>query len=182
MKSKIILKEYINPLNSERKVLKIIWYFINILVLKNSFIVSTRFKVFILKIFGARIGDNVVIKPRVNIKYPWNLKIGNNTWIGENVWIDNLDMVTIGDNVCLSQGSMILCGNHNYKKKSFDLILKPIIIEDGAWLCAKALLCPGSIMKSHSILTAGSVGVKIMEEYCVYKGNPAIKVSKRKIM
>lgn len=73
-------------------------------------------------LFVAKIGKVAVIKPLVNIKYPWRLKIGNNVWIGENVWIDNLDDVTIANNVCIiSQFSLLLSGNNNYKEQSFDL-------------------------------------------------------------
>ena len=94
-----------------------------------------------LKIFGAKIGSGVILKPGINIKYPWHLKIGDNCWIGENVWIDNLSQVTIKSDVCLSQGAMLLCGNHNYKRATFDLVLEPIIIESGAWLGAKTIIC-----------------------------------------
>ena len=57
----------------------------------------------------------------MNIKYPWFLAIGDHTWIGEKVWIDNLAEVAIGANCCVSQGAMLLCGNHNYKKSTFEL-------------------------------------------------------------
>ena len=65
--------------------------------------------------FGAKIGKGVIIRPGVSVKYPWKLQIGDNTWIGENVWIDNLSNIIIGKNVCVSQGAMLLSGNHNYK-------------------------------------------------------------------
>ena len=68
-------------------------------------------KVFLLRLFGAQIGSNVVIKPHVNIKFPWRLTIGDNVWIGEQVWIDNLDIVNIGNNVCISQGSVLFAHN-----------------------------------------------------------------------
>lgn len=100
-----------------------LWYFANSAILNNSFIPFSRIKIKVLRLFGAKIGKGVVIKPSVNIKYPWNLKIGDYVWIGENVWIDNLVEVSIGDNVCISQGAMLLCGNHNYKKTSFDLMV-----------------------------------------------------------
>ena len=85
------------------KIKLIIWYFTNLLFFKNAYIVSSKLKVYILKAFGTKIGENITIKPSVNIKYPWNLTIGNNVWIGENVWIDNLDKIEIEDNVCISQ-------------------------------------------------------------------------------
>jgi len=157
----------------------LLWYIINTIIV-NSYILPISFiKVFILRLFGAKIGINVNIKPKVNIKYPWRLTVGDNVWIGEKVWIDNLDKVIIGSNSCLSQGSMLLCGNHNYKKKSFDLITAKIIIEDGVWIGARSIVCPGIICKSHAVLTTGSVATKNMDEYSVYSGNPAVFVRKR---
>jgi putative colanic acid biosynthesis acetyltransferase WcaF len=132
-----------------------------------------------LRVFGAEIGKGVVIKPAVNIKYPWLLSIGHHAWIGERVWIDNLAKVRIGDNCCISQGAMLLCGNHNYKKPTFDLIVKPITLEEGAWVGAFAIVCPGVTLKSHAILTVQSVATETLEAFGLYKGNPAIRIRER---
>ncbi len=163
------------------KVKRTLWYFLNFFFLKSFLPYPSSFKVLILKVFGAKIGKGVVIKPDVNIKYPWFLEIGDNSWIGEGVWIDNIAQVKIGSNVCVSQGSYILTGNHDYKKESFDLMVKPVVIEDGVWVGAKSVVCPGVTLKSHSILSVGSVLTADTEEYAVYKGNPAVKVRKRVI-
>ena len=157
-----------------------VWHFINALFF-NSFNPLIGLKVFLLKMFGAKIGKGLYIKPYVNIKFPWLLTIGDYCWIGENVWIDNLTDVTIGNNCCISQGAMLLCGNHNYKKQTFDLILGKIVIEDGAWIGAKSVVCPGVTVKSHAILTVGSVASNDLEAYRIYKGNPAVVVRKREI-
>lgn len=158
----------------------ITWYFINALFFKSSFPISS-FKKFLLKLFGCQIEKGVVIKPHVNIKYPWRLKIGKNVWIGENVWIDNLANISIGDNCCISQGAMLLTGNHDYKKSSFDLMIGEITLEEGVWIGAKTVVCPGLKCFSHSVLTAGSIATKNMEAYSIYTGNPAIKVKDRQI-
>ena len=156
-----------------------LWYFTNILFFINPLNPVISLKVRILRMFGAKIGNNVCIKPSVNIKYPWNLTIGDNVWVGENVWIDNLAKVTIRDNVCISQGALLLCGNHNYKKTTFDLIVGEINIEEGAWVGAKSTVCPGVTLHSHSILAVGSIATKDIEPYCIYQGNPAKKVRDR---
>jgi putative colanic acid biosynthesis acetyltransferase WcaF len=132
-----------------------------------------------LGVFGAKIGKGLVIKPHVSIKYPWNLTIGDHCWIGERTWIDNLDKVSIGNNVCLSQGALILSGNHDYKSTKFDLIVKPIIIEDGAWIGAKSIVCQGVTIKSHAVLLVNSVAVQDLDSYCIYRGNPAEKIKER---
>jgi len=110
-----------------------IWYIVNQFFLISYFPFSS-IKVFLLRVFGAKVGKGVVIKPHVNVKYPWRLTIGNYSWIGEGVWIDNLEDVFIGNNCCVSQDVLLLCGNHNYKKSTFDLMTEKIILEDGVWL------------------------------------------------
>ena len=91
---------------------QLIWYFVNVLFFKSSFNPFSSLKVALLRAFGAKVGRGVVIKPSVNIKYPWKLSIGDYSWIGEEVWIDNLDQVKIGANCCISQGALLLCGSH----------------------------------------------------------------------
>ena len=158
-----------------------LWYLVNALFFENYVFPFSKIKVSLLRVFGAKIGKGVVIKPNVTIKYPWLLEIGDHVWIGEQVWIDNLAKVTIGDHVCISQGALLLCGNHNYKKPSFDLIVGKITIEDGAWIGAKAVVCPDVIVHSHAILSVGSVATKNLESYSIYQGNPATKIRDRKI-
>ena len=140
--------------------IRILWYFVNSIFINSYCLPISPLKVFILKLFGAKIGKNVIIKPKVNIKYPWKLIIGNYTWIGEKVWIDNLGIVKIGEHCCLSQESMLLSGNHNYKKPSFDLIVKPIILENGSWVGAKSTVCPGVTLHSNAVLSVGSIATK----------------------
>jgi putative colanic acid biosynthesis acetyltransferase WcaF len=157
----------------------ILWFLLSPLTINTYLPWPLFFKKVILNLFGAKIAKNVIIKPKVNIKYPWKLSIGQNTWIGEKVWIDNLDFVTIGANVCISQGAFLLTGNHNYRSDTFDLIIKPISLEDGVWIGARAIVCPGVVCFSHSILSVGSVTSKNLDAYSIYKGNPAIQVATR---
>ena len=162
------------------KLIQFIWIFFNALFLKNSWFIFMSFKVFLLRSFGAKIGQGIVIKTNVNIKFPWKLVIGNDVWIGEGVWIDNLDKVTIGNDVCLSQGALLLTGNHDYKSSSFDYKNEPIRIGNGVWIGAKSVVCPGVICEDESILTVGSVATKDLISLGIYQGNPATYIRQRK--
>lgn len=177
------LKSYNNhPYHPGGTVIKrILWHYVNAFVFKSSLFPMYGLKVALLRLFGAKIGNNVQIKPNVNIKYPWNLNIGNEVWIGEEVWIDSLVMITIGSNVCLSQGALLLTGSHNYKKPSFDLITGSIVLQDGVWIGAKAVVNQGITVGSHAVLTTGSIAKKNMDAYGIYQGNPAMKVRERVI-
>ena len=158
-----------------------LWHFTNHLIFNNGLFPFSSVKILILRLFGAKVRSGVNIKPSVNIKYPWLLKVGENTWIGENVWIDNLTSVEIGNNVCLSQGAMLLTGNHNYKLSTFDLMIGEIILEDGVWIGACSLVCPGITCFSHSILSINSVATKNLDAFGIYQGNPAVKVRVRDV-
>ena len=164
------------------KLKRALWYFINTCFFKSSWNISTNVKTFWLRVFGADIGKAVVIKPGVNIKYPWKLKIGNHCWIGEGVWLDNLDQITMEDSVCISQGAYLVCGNHNYKSSSFDLMIAPIYVKHGSWIGAKGIIGPGVTVGSHAVLSLGAVATKDLEPYTVYSGNPAVAIHKRKIV
>jgi len=133
----------------------------------------------VLRAFGARIGVGVTIKPQVKITFPWKLVIGNHVWLGEECWLLNLEHITIADNVCISQRAFLCTGNHNYKSPVFDLIVKPIDIEEGAWIGAGALVGPGVKVGSHAVLTAGSVATDDLQPFGVYRGNPAILLKQR---
>lgn len=160
---------------------RMLWFYVNSLFFKSGIIPSSRIKVYLLRLFGASVGKGVVIKPCVNIKYPWLLQIGDHSWIGEDVWIDNLVRVYIGNHVCLSQGALLLTGSHNYKDPAFGLMTGNIVLEDGVWIGAKAIVCQGVTAGDHSVLNAASVATKNMEVCAIYQGNPAIKIRLRLI-
>ena len=160
----------------------ILWYFTHALFFINPLNLFSFTKVFLLRLFGAKIGKGVYIKPSARIKYPWKLIVGDHTWIGERVWIDNVESVVIGANVCLSQDALLLTGSHDHTKTTFDYLCAGIILEDGVWIGARSIVGKGVICRSHSILSINSVAEKELEPYVIYKGNPAQAVIKRKII
>lgn len=160
---------------------RLLWHLTNAIFLDSQFILSSRLKVLLLRLFGAKVGEGVVIKPRVNVKYPWHLQIGDHVWIGEGAWLDSLTTIQIGSHVCLSQGAYLCTGNHDWSDTAFGLIIKPVLIEKGCWIGAKAVVTAGVTMGSHSVLTSGSVLTKPTEAYGIYCGNPAMKVRNRQI-
>lgn len=160
---------------------RLLWYIISSLFFRTSLFAVSSFKVKLLKLFGATVGEGVVVKPCVNIKYPWRLTVGDYSWIGENVWIDNLSDVVIGSNACLSQGALLLTGSHDHTRVKFDFLASPIYVEDGVWIGARAVVGGGVRCRSHSILGINSVAEADLQAYTIYKGNPAIAVINRSI-
>jgi putative colanic acid biosynthesis acetyltransferase WcaF len=98
-----------------------------------------------------------VIKPRVTIKYPWFLELGDHVWLGEGVWIDNHTTVRVGSHVCISQGAYLFTGNHDWNDPLFAFFCRPVTLEDGVWVGARAVVCPGSVLARMSVVGAGVV-------------------------
>ena len=158
-----------------------LWYFTNALFFINPLFPFRSPKPALLRFFGATVGRGVVIHPGVNIKFPWKLQIGDHVWIGQRVWLDNIDQLTIHSHVVISQGAMIIQGSHDYKKIDYPTYTKPVMLEDGSWVGAGAIVTLGVTMKSHSVLAAGSMTSKDLEPYTIYQGNPAVAVRERVI-
>lgn len=157
------------------------WYFTDVFFFKTKLIPVSSILVFLLRLFGAKVGKDVRIKPGIHIKYPWKLIIGDHSWLAD-CYIENLDLVNIGANCCISQQAMLITGNHNYSKTDFDLFIAPITLEDGAWVGAGAKVCPGVTLYNHAVLAMGSVATKSLDQYGIYQGNPAIKIKGREIL
>jgi putative colanic acid biosynthesis acetyltransferase WcaF len=128
------------------KLILALWYLVNAVVFRSGVVglVPSRIKVFLLRMFGAKVGSGVVIKPRVDVKSPWFLDVGDHVWIGERVWIDNHTTVAIGSNSCISQGAYIFTGNHDWNDPSFAFFCKPVVIGSGVWVTAFSRVAPGS--------------------------------------
>ncbi len=149
------------------------WFFVGLPVLRCPLLPLSKVRRSLLRLFGAEIAEGVIIKPGVRVKYPWRLKVGSHCWIGEDCWIDNLDQVTLGDNVCISQGAYLCTGNHDWSDPGFGLLLGPIEIEAGAWVGARAMIAPGVTVGQCAVLSGGSVATKDIPAYEVHAGNPA---------
>jgi putative colanic acid biosynthesis acetyltransferase WcaF len=177
---KVDLSKFDNSWYSHGSLIKrLLWIILGRVFVNTNLPMPTSFRITVLRLFGAKIGKGVMIKPKVIIKYPWLLEIGNFVWIGEKVWIDNLDLVKIGSHSCISQGAMLLTGNHNFKSSKFDLVVNKIILGEGVWVGAKSLVTQGVNCGNHSVIGAGSLLTKSIAEFEIWSGNPAVFKRKR---
>jgi putative colanic acid biosynthesis acetyltransferase WcaF len=133
----------------------------------------------ILCFFGAKIAPQVTIKPQVKITFPWKLRVGVDSWLGEESWLLNLAPIDIGKDVVISQRAFLCTGSHNWSRESFDLIAKPIVLKDGAWICANVFVGPGVTIGEGCVVTAGSVVTRDLPANMICSGNPAVPVKKR---
>ncbi|AFY72673.1 acetyltransferase (isoleucine patch superfamily) [Synechococcus sp. PCC 7502] len=160
---------------------QLLWYYGGFPLVRSYWLPFSRFKVWLLRLFGAKIGTQVRIKSNVSIKFPWRLTIGDHVWIGENAWIDNVAPVHIENHVCVSQGVYLCTGNHDWSDRHFKLIAREIHIHEGSWIAAKAIIGPGVTVGKGAVLGLGAVTGRSLEPMTIYVGNPAEPVKTRVI-
>lgn len=155
------------------------WRLVQWFLFRADFFKLYALKAMILRGFGAKVGAGVAWKPSAKLTFPWKLSVGANSWIGEEVWLLNLDRISIGANVCLSQRAFLCTGSHDWSRDSFDLITKPIVIEDGVWICADVFVGPGVTIGANTVVTAGSVVTRDLPPDMICSGNPCVPVKPR---
>jgi putative colanic acid biosynthesis acetyltransferase WcaF len=158
-----------------------VWYFCGLPLLRSHWITSSSFRTRLLRLFGAKIGRGVYIKPGLRVKFPWYFEVGDHTWLGEDLWVDNLAQVTIGPHCCISQGAYLCTGNHDWSAPDMRLFRRPIRCERGSWVGAKSVVCPGVTLGAGAIAAAGSVITKDIPSMEVHAGNPAGFVRRREL-
>lgn len=182
MISKVDLSKFDPNLNfnvGKNKFIQVVWYVVKVIFFLTAVPFPSRIKVQLLRIFGAKVSDNVVIKPRVNIHFPWKLVLGNNCWIGEEVCILNFEDIIVGNNVCLSQRVFLCSGNHDFRDPHLSYKNGPIEIESGVWIGACSFVSPNSRVGCDTIVRAYSFVGGSLEENSVYGGNPLLKLKNR---
>lgn len=180
---KVRLDQFNSQLGLDRgasKTKEMLWYTIKVVFFLSAIPYPSKFKVFLLKAFGAKIGKGLVIKPRVNIHFPWKLVVGDNCWIGEEVFFLNFELLTIGNNVCISQKVFVCGGNHDYKDPTMPYRNGVIVLEDGSWVGAASFVGPNVKIGINTIVSVGSIVTKSLPENGVFSnGNPLQLVKER---
>jgi putative colanic acid biosynthesis acetyltransferase WcaF len=133
----------------------------------------------LLRLFGAKIGQQTHIYNSAVIYMPWNMEIGSQSSIGEWALIYNLGPITIGSCTTISQRAHLCAGSHDYIDPILPLLKPPIMIADKAWICADAYVGPGVTVGEGAIAAARAVVTKNVEPWTIVAGNPARIIKKR---
>lgn len=156
-----------------------LWWFTDFVFFKLSPQIMYGWRRFLLRIFGAKIGKNVIIRPSVTITYPWKISIGDFSWIGDDVTLYSLGEIEIGNNVVISQKSYLCAASHDYDKENFPIWAKKITIEDECWLATDVYVAPGITIGKGTVVGARSSVFKDLPAGKLCVGSPAITIKDR---
>jgi putative colanic acid biosynthesis acetyltransferase WcaF len=149
-----------------------VWYLTKCVFFLSPLPWPNALKTRLLRFFGAKVGRGVVLKPRLNIHFPWKLELGDHVWLGEEVLILNFEPVVIADHVCISQRTFLCAGNHDFRIPSFDYRNAPIRVGAGAWIAAQCFVSPGVTVGAGCVVMAGSIVCESLPAGMVCRGNP----------
>jgi putative colanic acid biosynthesis acetyltransferase WcaF len=160
---------------------KTLWWYTSVIFFESGLFPFIGFKNWLLRQFGAKVGHHVKIKPNVRIKFPWNLELGDHVWIGQGVWLDTVTTIKIGSHVLISQNAYLVSGSHDWSDPGMFGFYKPVVVEDGVWICAWAKIACGVTIGEEAVVLMGSVVGSDLEPSGIYSGHPATRVGTRKI-
>lgn len=155
------------------------WWLVQSLLFSTSPQFLYGWRVLLLRLFGAKIGKNVIIRPSVKITYPWKLSIGDNSWVGDYVDLYTLGEINIGKNTVISQRSYICTGSHDFTKKDFPIYARTINIHDSVWIATDVFIAPGVTIHKNAVVGARSSVFNDLAESYVYLGSPAKPIKPR---
>jgi len=129
--------------------------------------------------FGSK-GSSCIIDPHNFFSHPENIYIGNYVYIGNNNSFYGKSKITIKDGCVISDYIDVLSTTHNFQGEKLSFIpfdeinyLKPVVIEEAAWIGHHVIVLPGVTIGKCSIVGAGSVVTKDVPPYSIVAGNPA---------
>jgi len=175
-------KKYSNKLSFKNKLARFIWSTCYLIFFRPFNLPFFNFlRIFLLRIFGAKIGYGCKIQATVKIWAPWNLEMGNLVAFGANVQCYNPGKIIIRNKVAISHGAHLCAASHDYTKKSNPLVTNKIIINDLSWIASEAFIGMGVEIGEGSVIGARSVVLKDIDEWSVVSGNPAKIIKKRSL-
>jgi putative colanic acid biosynthesis acetyltransferase WcaF len=141
----------------------------------------SRWRRFVLVLFGAQIHPTAKVYGNVSIWSPRNLKMGASSAIGPGATIYSMAPITLGAYCIVSQGAHLCAGSHDIEDPHFQLTMRPITIGERAWVAAEAFVGPGVTVGEGAVLGARGCAMKDLEPWTIYRGNPAVRVRERRI-
>lgn len=149
-----------------------LWWAVQATLFAGSPQIMYRWRAFLLRLFGARIGKDVVIRPSVKITYPWKLTVGDYAWVGDDAVLYTLGEINIGAHTVISQKSYLCTGSHDYTSAHFDINAAPIVIGEKCWLATDVFVAPGVTIGHGTVVGARSSVFKSLPANVICRAIP----------
>lgn len=173
------LSGFKSELSFANKLTRLIWGIAWVFVFRLTPRTAFGWRAFVLRCFGASVGDRVKVYNSVEVFLPKNLSIGDNSVVGPGVNLYCVGSINVAANVVVSQNVHICTASHDYRMATFPLTVAAVVIEKGSWLCADSFIGPGIRIGVRSIVGARAAVFKDVPDGNIVGGNPAVFLKHR---
>jgi putative colanic acid biosynthesis acetyltransferase WcaF len=156
-----------------------LWWIVQAVLVKPLPQVCYPIRRMFLRLFGAKIGKGVLIRPGVEITYPWKVVIGDHSWIGDNVTLYSLGAISIGANTVVSQNTYICAADHDYTDVRFTIRQCPVAIGNEVWVASDVWIGPGVQVGDGTVVGARSTATRNLPPEMVCVGSPCRPIKPR---
>jgi putative colanic acid biosynthesis acetyltransferase WcaF len=156
-----------------------LWWLVQATLFRLSPQVAYGWRRWLLRLFGARVGRGVLVRPSVRTTYPWKVVLGERAWIGDDVVLYSLERISVGHDAVVSQRSYLCAGTHDHEQASFPLVGRPIVVGNESWLATDVFIAPGVTIGNGAVVGARSSVFSDLPEMMVCFGTPAQPVRPR---
>jgi putative colanic acid biosynthesis acetyltransferase WcaF len=162
-----------------QKVLRTLWMFAQTFLFRTSFHNWYGWRRFLLRLFGATVGQRVRVRPTARIEIPWNLTLADDCTIGDFAILYSLGRITIGQRAIVSQYAHLCAGSHDHTSRKFPLLTPPITIGQDCWIATDAFVGPGVTIGDRTVVGARSTVTRDLPPDVVAVGMPAKPIKPR---
>lgn len=170
-----------SPFDRKTKLKLLLWHVINITVYRWSPFFMRKFRVALMRMFGAKIDWSCSLNRLAIVDGPWFLSMGSHSSLQDGVWIRCRAPVTIGSKCCIGKDVYIMTGSHRLSSPTFELTTAPVVIGDSVWIATRSFVHKGSVIGEGAVVGACSVVAGEVEPWTVVGGNPAKFIKKREL-
>lgn len=150
-----------------------LWWIVQATLFGLSPQIAYGWRRWLLRLFGARIGEGVLIRASARVTYPWKVTIGDHAWVGDQAVLYSLGEVSIGANAVVSQRCYLCTGSHDFTRPEFSIYAEPVSIGAEAWLATDVFVAPGVTIGCGTVVGARSSVFSDLPEMMLCRGTPA---------
>lgn len=174
--------DFVSPYSTSNRIRRAIWNICWTLFARPfPRSMCNKWKIFILRCFGAKVSYKANVYSSAKIFMPWNLVMEDYSCLATGVDCYNAAYVYIGRNATVSQRAYLCTAGHDITDPHYRQTQKSIRIEACAWVCAEAFVGEGVTVGEGAVCAARSVVIKNVEPWTVVGGNPAKYIKDRVI-
>lgn len=158
-----------------------LWWIVEALLFAPSPQFMYGWRRWLLRRFGASVGEGVILRPTVRTQFPWKVSLGDHAWIGDDVVLYSLGPIDVGAHAVVSQRSYLCTGSHDPEQLDFPIYYQPIVIGEGCWIATDVYVGPGVTIGDGTIVGARSSVHRSLPGGKVCLGNPARVIRDRAV-